>query len=120
MDRESSEMQVQRAILDFTMGDYAAAMEKLDAVLNAQPDAFEALLAKTEVLYAQEQYDAARQTAEAAEAVRPDDVHLKTSLSRIWMQIGDKERAEKYGAEAKMLSWKAELLQPPTSGAVQN
>lgn len=120
MDRESSEMQVQRAILDFTMGDYAAAMEKLDAVLNAQPDVFEALLAKTEVLYAQEQYDAARQTAEAAEAVRPDDVHLKTSLSRIWMQIGDKERAEKYGAEAKMLSWKAELLQPPSPGAVQN
>lgn len=120
MDRDSFEQQVQRAILDFTMGDYSAAMEKLEVVLAQDPEYFEALLAKTEVLYAMEQYEAARQSAEAAEAVKPDDVHLKTSLSRIWMQIGDKERAEKYGAEAKMLSWKEELLQPPAPETLQN
>lgn len=120
MDRDSSEQQVQRAILDFTMGDYPSAMEKLDAVLAVDPDYFDALLAKTEVHYAMEQYDAARHSAEAAEAVRAEDVHLKTSLSRIWMQIGDKERAEKYGAEAKMLSWKEELLHPPSPDTLQN
>ncbi len=113
------ELQVQQSILDFTMGDYEAAHQKLDSVLSADSKYFEALLAKTEVFYATKDYEAARGSAERAEKVRPEDVHLKTSLSRIWMQLGDKGRAEAYAAEAKMLSWKEELLQNPDSGDAQ-
>ena len=120
MPSADSQQQVQLAILDFTMGDYAAALEKLDSVLEVRPESFEALLAKTEVLYATERYQDALEVAEKAEQTTSEDVHLKTSLSRIWMQLGDTKTAEKYAAEAKMLTWKAEILQKEGQEAEQN
>ena len=117
MSSSESQQQVQEAILDFTMGDYDAALKKLDAVLDATPDAFEALLAKTEVFYASGRYKDALVSAELAEKTSPEDVHLKTSLSRIWMQLGDTKTAEKYAAEAKMLTWKAEIMEHERSTA---
>jgi len=120
MSSVETQQQVQEAILDFTMGDYDAALKKLEAVLEGTPDAFDALLAKTEVLYASERYDEALVTAERAEKTSPEDVHLKTSLSRIWMQLGDTNTAEKYAAEAKMLTWKAEIMEHESSTGEQN
>ena len=120
MDSHASEQQVQLAILDFTMGDYGTALAKLDQVLQSEAGHFEAHLARTEVLYAMEHYEAARVAAEAAERIRPDDVHLKTSLSRIWMRLGDLNKAETYGAQAKMLSWKEELKQHPVKKEGEN
>ena len=114
---ESTETRVQEAVLEFTLGNYPDALEKLDAVINDDPGCFEAHLAKTEVLYAMENYEGALDAARAAEEIRADDVHLKTSLSRIWMRLGDKEKAEAYGAEAKMLSWKHEILSGEDSDA---
>jgi len=116
MDSSASETAVQQAILDFTLGDFESALEKLNRVIIETPMCFDAHLAKTEVLYATEKYEEALNAAEAAQTVKQEDVHLKTSLSRIWMQLGDKEKAEKYSAEAKMLSWKEELLQSPQPG----
>jgi hypothetical protein len=40
---------------------------------------------------------------------------INTSLSRIWMERGDKATAEKFGARAKVLGWKEELKHPPPS-----
>lgn len=120
MTSAESQQQVQEAILDFTMGDYVAALKKLDAVLEVTAEAFDALLAKTEVLYASERYNEALVSAELAEKTSPDDVHLKTSLSRIWMQLGDTKTAEKYAAEAKMLTWKAEIMEHESSTTEQN
>jgi hypothetical protein len=42
----------------------------------------------------------------------PDDLFINTTLSRIWMEKGDKATAEKYGAQAKILSWKEQLKNP--------
>lgn len=111
MTSNSTEQQVQEAVLDFTLGDYSNALGKLDKLLLTNPEYFDAHLAKTEVLYAQELYAEALTAAEQAEKINANDVHLKTSLSRIWMQLGDKEKAESYSAEAKMLNWKNELLE---------
>ena len=36
-----------------------------------------------------------------------------TTLSRIWVQIGDQEKAEKFNAQARMLGWKDELKKDP-------
>lgn len=110
MTTDSTEQELQQAVLDFTLGEYTVALEKLDHVIFNKPDYFDAHLAKTEVLYAMEQYEQALICAENAEKIESEDVHLKTSLSRIWMRLGNKEKAEAYGAEAKMLNWKQELL----------
>ena len=110
MTTDSAEQELQQAVLDFTLGDYTVALEKLDHVIFNDPGCFDAHLAKTEVFYAMEQYEQALSCAEKAEKIESDDVHLKTSLSRIWMRLGNKEKAEAYGAEAKMLNWKQELL----------
>jgi hypothetical protein len=37
---------------------------------------------------------------------------INTTLSRIWMERGDKARAEHFGAQAKILSWKDQLKNP--------
>jgi hypothetical protein len=37
---------------------------------------------------------------------------INTTLSRIWMEKGDKPMAEKFGAQAKILGWKDQLKNP--------
>ena len=111
MTTDSIQQELQQAVLDFTLGDYQVALEKLDRVIFNDLECFDAHLAKAEVLYAMQQYERALAAAEEAEKIESDDAHLKTSLSRIWMRLGNKKKAEAYGAEAKMLSWKKELLQ---------
>jgi Flp pilus assembly protein TadD len=120
MASESSEHCVQLAILDFTMGDYPSALQRLNQVIADDPSCFEAHLARTEVLYADTRYEEALASAHMAERLQPHDIHLNTSLSRIWMQLGNKETAEHYGTQAKLLSWKSELLRNPTGAATEN
>ena len=46
-------------------------------------------------------------------ALRPADLFINTTLSRIWMELGDKPKAEHFGAQARMAGWKEELKNPP-------
>jgi Tfp pilus assembly protein PilF len=100
---------VEEATFDFTMGENRAALEKLERALAADPRCFEAWHAKCEVHFSERAFDDARDAAEKALALRPDDIHIHTSLSRIYMEKGDKATAEKHGAQARMLGWKNEL-----------
>ena len=43
---------------------------------------------------------------------RPGDLFINTTLSRIWMEQGDKAKAEHFGAQAKIQSWKEQLKSP--------
>ena len=52
------------------------------------------------------------ETADRAHALRPDDLFINTTLSRIWMERGDKAQAEHFGAQAKIQSWKDQLKNP--------
>ncbi len=104
---------VEEATLDFTLGETEAAIEKLDKALALAPDDFDALHAKAEVHFSIRDLDEALKAAERAHAQRPDDIHINTSLSRIWMERGNKEKAEHYGAQARMLGWKEQLNNPP-------
>jgi hypothetical protein len=61
--------------------------------------------------------DAALASAERAHALRPDDLFINTTLSRIWMERGDKATAEKFGARAKILGWKDQLQNPDDHAA---
>ena len=105
---------VEDATLDFTLGDVPSALEKLDRAIQLDPDSFSAWHALAEVRFSERNLDRALAAAERAHALQPDDIHINTSLSRIWMERGDKKEAERFGANARMLSWKEELREPKT------
>jgi tetratricopeptide (TPR) repeat protein len=100
------------AAFDFAVGDEAAALAKLSAAVGLEPACFEAWLAKAEVHFATRELDLALAAGEAALALRPKDIHVHTSLSRIWMERGDKTKAEHHGAQARVLGWGDQLKQP--------
>ncbi len=100
------------ATFDFTMGDHAKAVEKLREVTAAHPDAAGAWHALAEVLLADKQVQTALEAAEKALSLNPEDVHINVSLSRIWVELGDKAKAEHFGAQARMMGWKVTLKEP--------
>lgn len=103
---------IEDATFDYTMGDTDAALAKLARATDAAPSSFEAWHALAEINFNLRRFDAALSAAEHGHAVRPDDLFINTTLSRIWMEKGDKTTAEKYGAQAKILSWKDQLKNP--------
>ncbi|MFP4165609.1 MAG: tetratricopeptide repeat protein [Opitutales bacterium] len=109
MSETSLQDRIDDATLDFTMGDSAAAIEKLRIILKSNPESFAAWHALTEVYFAESNFDAALEAGEQALALAPEDIHIHTSLSRIWMERGNKEKAEHHGAQARMLGWKEQL-----------
>jgi cytochrome c-type biogenesis protein CcmH/NrfG len=104
---------VDDAAYDHAMGDPQAAVAKLERALEAHPGSFEAWHALAEIRFSQRRLDEALRAAERAHALRPTDLFINTSLSRIWMERGDKAKAEHFGAQARMQGWKDELRSPP-------
>ena len=106
---------IEEATFDYTMGDNDGAIVKLQRATAAAPASFEAWHALAEIHFSLRRFDDALVAAEWAHAVRPDDLFINTTLSRIWMEKGDKATAEKFGAQAKVLSWKVQLKNPETA-----
>ena len=109
---------IEDATFDYTMGAHAEALAKLNRAVAEAPASFEAWHALAEINFSLRSLDDALKAAEKAAELRPDDLFIHTTLSRIWMEKGDKPMAEKHGARAKVLSWKDQLQNPPaTPGA---
>lgn len=110
----SDELQtlIEDATADFAIGDSDTAIEKLHRATTAAPDSFEAWHALAEVNFSLRKLDDALAAGERAHALRPSDLFINTTLSRIWMERGDKPRAEHFGAQAKIQSWKDQLKNP--------
>ena len=105
---------IEDATADYALGDTDAALAKLARATDAAPDSFEAWHALAEVNFSLRHLDAALAAAEKAHALRPGDLFINTTLSRVWMERGDKARAEHFGAQAKIGSWKEQLKNPDT------
>ena len=75
----------------------------------------EAYHALAEILWSEKDFQSALEAAEKAHAIDDKDLHINTTLSRIWVQIGDQKKAEHYNAQARMLGWKEQLKDPPES-----
>jgi predicted Zn-dependent protease len=103
---------IEDATADYALGDSDAALEKLTRATSAAPDSFEAWHALAEVNFSLRRLDAALAAGERAHALRPGDLFINTTLSRIWMERGDKARAEHFGAQAKIQGWKEQLQNP--------
>lgn len=112
MTPEETQTLIDDATFDYSMGETEAALAKLRRVTTEAPQAFEGWHALAEINFSLRRLDDALHAAEQAHALRPADLFVNTTLSRIWMERGDKATAEKYGAQAKILSWKDQLKNP--------
>lgn len=106
---------IEDATAEYASGDAETALDKLRRATTAAPESFEAWHALAEVHFSLRRLDEAVAAAERAHGLRPDDVFINTTLSRIWMERGDKAQAEHFGAQAKIGSWKEQLKNPPSS-----
>lgn len=106
---------IEEATFDYTMGDHDAALAKLARATAAAPASFEAWHALAEINFSLRRLDDALAAGDRAHALRNDDLFINTTLSRIWMEKGDKARAEHFGAQAKILGWKDQLRNPTAS-----
>ena len=113
MSDTSLQDQIDDATLDYTLGESGAAIAKLSQLKQTHPESFGVLHALTEIYFSEGDYGAALRTGERALLLCPSDIHIKTSLSRIWVELGDKDKAEHFGAQARMLAWKEVLKSPP-------
>jgi predicted Zn-dependent protease len=112
---------VDEATFDFVSGEPEAALEKLERATSQCPDSFEAWHATAEINLNLRRLDDALAAAEKAHSLRKNDLLVIATLSRTWMERGDKAKAEHYGAMAKMQSWKDELSSPnpPDAGGLR-
>jgi predicted Zn-dependent protease len=109
------------ATFDYVTGDIEVSLEKLGRATAACPDSFEAWHAVAEINLGLRRLDDALAAAERAHALRKNDPLVITTLSRTWMERGDKARAEHFGAMAKVQGWKEELSSPnpPDAGGLR-
>ena len=110
----SDELQtlIEDATADYALGESETALAKLTNATVVALGSFEAWHALAEVNFSLRKLDAALAAAESAHALRPSDLFINTTLSRIWMERGDKTRAEHFGAQAKIADWKEQLKNP--------
>lgn len=99
----------QSALDDFSRGEHDSAIEKLHSVLKVKPaleDAHEALAV---ILYQQKKYDESIQAIQHWVRLNPNSIMARTNLSRCYVAKGMILEAEKEQAEARRLTWQAEL-----------
>lgn len=109
MNADELQTLIEDATADYACGDEARALTRLTEAVTAAPGSFEAWHALAEVNFSGRRLDAALAAAERAHALRPTDLFINTTLSRIWMERGDKARAEHFGAQARIGSWREQL-----------
>jgi cytochrome c-type biogenesis protein CcmH/NrfG len=112
MTNDELQSLIDDASYDHAMGDVVQAMAKLNRAVASEPASFDAWHALAEICFSARQFDDALLAAEKAHALRPDDLFINTTLSRIWMEKGDKPKAEHFGAQARIQGWKEQLKNP--------
>jgi predicted Zn-dependent protease len=112
MTDEEIQTLIDDATFDYTMGENDAALAKLNHATSVAPQSFAAWHGLADFNFSLRRLDAALAAGEHAHALQPGDLFINTTLSRIWMERGDKARAEHFGAQAKVQSWKEQLKTP--------
>ena len=105
------------AMFDYSTGDYAGAIAKLQGILAEAPVDFDAQLAVAMCHYRLGDYPTAIAEGHKAEKLRPNEQLVHTNLSLFYMRSGDKQTAEKHGLQARISSWKENMAAPPAGGA---
>src|SRR5258705_13801986 len=90
------------AMFDFSRGEFAQAITKLQAVLAVDPAYFDAQLALGMAFYRTGNYAAAIAEGHKAETLRPKEQLVHTNLSLFYMKPGDKATDEKHDFHANI------------------
>lgn len=108
------------ATLNFVREENDIALEKLEQAIRISAGCFEAWLAKAEIFYSLKRLDRALEAAQKAQELSPEDVCIHTTLSRIWIEMGDKKKAERFSVRARMLGWKEQIRNNKKTCTVSN
>jgi tetratricopeptide (TPR) repeat protein len=103
------------AMFAFSTADYDAAIAKLRAILEIDPDYFDARLSLGMAYYRQGDYPTAIAEGHRAEKLKPNEQLAHTNLSLFYMKSGDKKTAEHHGLQARIASWKGNMTAPAAS-----
>lgn len=105
--------QYDEAMFEFSMGEFAACIEKLEAILVEDPNHFDARLSLGMAYCRQGDFARAIEEGHKAEKLQPNDQLVHTNLSLFYVRAGDKEAAERHGLQSRIASWKGNM-EPPT------
>jgi predicted Zn-dependent protease len=94
------------AMFDFSRGEYAQAVEKLQAMLKEHPEQFDAQLALGMAYYRLGDLPRAITEGHKAEKLRPREQLVHTNLSLFYMRAGDRVTAEHHGLQARLAGWR--------------
>src|SRR5881296_1354176 len=100
------------AMFDFSRGDDDSAIRKLRAVLDQDPNHFDAQLSIGMAYCRKGDYATAIVEGHKAERLRPNEQLVHTNLSLFYMKSGDKKTAEHHGLQARIASWKGNMAPP--------
>lgn len=101
------------AMFAYTQGEYAQAESAFRAMVEANPEDFDARLSLAMCLYRQGDFVGAIAEGHRAERLKPNEQLVHTNLSLFYMKSGDKTTAEKHGLQARIASWKEDMAKPP-------
>lgn len=104
--------QYDEAMHAFSRGDYASAAARLETLLAAEPDHFDAQLSLGMAYYRLGDFQRAIAEGHKAERMRPNEQLVHTNLSLFYLKAGDKARAEHHGLQARIASWRGNLASP--------
>ncbi len=96
------------AMLQFSMGQFDAAIARLGEILCEDPAHFDAQLALGMAYYRKGDYAAAIAEGHKAEQLRPKEQLVHTNLSLFYMKAGKIAQAEHHGLQARIASWREE------------
>ena len=108
----SLQNQYDDAMFDLSTADYDRAIEKLKAILAADPTHFDAQLSLGMAYYRKGDYPAAIAEGHKAEKMKPGEQLVHTNLSLFYMKAGDKTTAEHHGMQARISFWKSDKTKP--------
>jgi len=111
----SAQEQYDEAMFDYTQGNYDACIEKLQALIAADSNHFDAQLSLGMAYYRKGDFAAAIAEGHKAEKMRPKEQLVHTNLSLFYMKAGNKVTAEHHGLQARISGWR-ENMTPPTAG----
>ncbi len=99
-------------MFDYSSGDYARAIEQLQALLTADPSQFDAQCALSMCYYRLGDFPRAIAEGKTAEGMRPKEQLVHTNLSLFYMKSGDKKTAEHHGLQARIAGWRENMAAP--------
>ena len=98
--------QYDEAMFEFSQGRFDEAIAGFRAILEQDPENFDAQLSLGMAYYRKGDFANAIAEGHKAEKLKPHEQLVHTNLSLFYMKSGDKATAEHHGLQARIASWR--------------